>query len=100
MEPILLNNLDKIKTAMQKHRVKSAYAFGSVCTGRFTDSSDIDLLVSFHDMKPVEYSDNYFSLLYSLQQIFNRDVDLITDKSLKNPYFIKVLNNTKISLYE
>jgi len=31
--------------------------------------------------------------------LLNRKVDLLTIKSLKNPYFIKRINETKVSLY-
>ncbi len=100
MDKLLFNNLEQVKTAMKLHQVKNAYAFGSVCTSRFTDSSDIDFLVSFNEMKPEDYADNYFGLLYNLQEIFKRDIDLITEKSLQNPYFIKVINQSKIPVYE
>lgn len=100
MNQIIYQNIDKVKAAMKMHQVKNAYAFGSVCTSRFTEVSDIDFLVSFKEMAPEDYADNYFALLYKLQEIFNRDIDLVTDKSLKNLYFIKIVNQTKTAVYE
>ena len=50
MQNILKDNLGKIKTLCLTHHVKSLFAFGSVCTDEFTDSSDIDLLISFQPM--------------------------------------------------
>ena len=100
MNQLLVNKIDKVTSAMKLHHVKNAYAFGSICTDRFNDSSDVDFLVSFEEMQPADYADNYFSLLYQLQEIFNREVDLITEKSLKNKYFINAINKSKISLYE
>jgi len=76
------------------------FAFGSVCTDKFNDSSDIDLLVSFKPMDFGDYADNYFSIADKLEEIFHRPVDLVTDKSLSNPYFINSINKTKISIYE
>ena len=99
MNQFLINKLEDVKAAMKLHHVKDAYAFGSVCSGTFNEKSDIDLLVSFTEMKPEDYADNYFSLLYQLQHLLKRDVDLVTDKSLKNPYFIKVVNRTKTLIY-
>ena len=100
MNQIIAQNINEVKEAMKVQQVKYAYVFGSVCTSRFTDASDIDFLVSFKEMAPEEYADNYFALLYKLQEIFNRDIDLVTDKSLKNPYFIKMVNQTKTAVYE
>jgi len=34
-----------------------------------------------------------------LRDYFNREIDLITEKSLKNPYFIKEINETKKLIY-
>ena len=83
------------------HKVKRAYAFGSVCTNRFNEQSDIDLLISFEDgLDPVEYGDLYWSLDEKLPQLLNRHVDLLTEKQLRNPYFIKVMNRTKTAIYE
>jgi uncharacterized protein len=92
--------MEDIHAAMKLHHVKDAYAFGSVCSNEFNEKSDIDVLVSFKDMKTEEYADNYFALLYLLQDILKREVDLVTDKSLKNPYFIKSVNLSKKLIYE
>jgi predicted nucleotidyltransferase len=75
------------------------FAFGSVLTEKFHDKSDIDLLVSFKPLEPGEYADNYFQAAENFEKIFNRPVDLITDKSLSNPYFINAVNVSKKLIY-
>ena len=99
MHKILIDKLDQLKEICKKYHVKELYAFGSVCTDKFNDASDIDLLVSFHPLDFGEYADNYFELVERLEKLFNRKVDLTTDKSLSNPYFIKSLEKTKTMLY-
>lgn len=99
MNQIVLNRLDQLEVLCKKHRVKYLYAFGSVCSEHFHDSSDIDFLVSFKPMDFGDYADNYFSLANALEELFNRPVDLITDKSLSNPYFIRSLNQNKFLIY-
>jgi predicted nucleotidyltransferase len=47
-----------------------------------------------------DYADAYFELADNFEKLFKRPVDLVTDKSLKNPYFIKSVNQTKTLLYE
>ena len=77
------------------------YAFGSVVSGRFRDDSDIDFLISFNDDLSIEqYTDNYFSLQYKLRNLFNRNIDLVTERTLSNPYFIESINETKHLIYE
>lgn len=100
MHSILQINIDKIKTICIDHNVKSLFAFGSVCTDKFKNSSDVDLLISFNPMDHADYADNYFIVVDKFEKIFQRHVDLITDKSLSNPYFVESVNRTKILIYE
>lgn len=100
MQRILADNLEIVKVICRNNNVKSLFAFGSVCTDKFNDQSDIDLLIAFHSMDYGDYADSYFSMAEQLENIFKRPVDLITDKSLSNPYFINSLNQTKTLIYE
>jgi uncharacterized protein len=100
MQKIIEDNLDSIKTLCQKYNVKSLFAFGSVCTNKFNEHSDIDLLIVFNSMDFSDYADSYFNLADKFEELFRRPVDLITDKSLSNPYFIDSLNQTKTLIYE
>lgn len=99
MYKLITDNIETIKQLCEKHNVATLHAFGSVCTSTFNDSSDVDLLVSFKPMDYGEYAESYFELAESFENILARPVDLVTDKSLSNPYFIQSLNNTKILLY-
>jgi predicted nucleotidyltransferase len=99
MQRLISDNIDKIKTLCMTHNVKSLFAFGSVCTDRFDDKSDIDLLISFEPMEYGDYADTYFILADKFETLFQRSVDLVTDKSLSNPFFINSINQTKTLLY-
>ena len=47
----------------EKHKVKRLFAFGSVLTSRFTEKSDIDLVVDFDkEVEQVDYVNNFFDL--------------------------------------
>jgi len=99
MQRLILDNIDEIKILCRAHKVKTLFAFGSVCTDRFSDKSDIDLLISFEQMDYADYADTYFDLADKFEDLFHRPVDLVTDKSLSNPYFIDSVNQTKTLLY-
>ena len=62
--------------------------FGSAARGDFDPAtSDLDFLVTFDDLPPSQYADAFFELKESLEALFGRPVDLLTDASLENPYF-------------
>jgi predicted nucleotidyltransferase len=82
-----------------RYKVKSLYAFGSVLSNNFNQNSDIDLIIHFKDMPVKEYADNYFDFKYSLQNIFNRPVDLLEEQAIKNPFFKNVVNQNKQQVY-
>jgi predicted nucleotidyltransferase len=73
--------------------------FGSACSDKFNEKSDIDLLISFNSMDYGDYADTYFDLADKFESLFQRSVDLVTEKSLSNPYFIDSVNKTKRLLY-
>lgn len=100
MNAIIKNNILDIHNFCRKYKVKNLYVFGSVCSEKFNDKSDIDFLISFKDIPIEEYSDNYFALHELFQNLFSRQIDLITENSLSNPYFINVMEKTKTLIYE
>lgn len=99
MNRLISDNIDNIQTLCMTHKVKSLFAFGSICTDKFNDKSDVDLLISFEPMDYGDYADTYFELADKLEKLFHRPVDLVTEKSLSNPYFIDSVNKSKTLLY-
>ena len=91
---------NEINALCANHKVKSLYAFGSVLTHNFNTNSDIDLIVDFKEIDVKDYADNYFDFKFSLQDIFNRPVDLLEEQAIKNPYFKEELNKKKVIVYK
>lgn len=94
-------NMDKIVALCRKYKVAKLWVFGSILTDRFNEDSDVDFSVSF-DKKNIpllDYADNYLDFLDELKTLLSREVDLITEDSLSNPYFIQNLNSTKRLIY-
>ena len=81
------------------HHVKTLYAFGSALTDRFNNDSDVDLIVAFNEIPVEDYADNYFDFKFSLQDIFNRPVDLLEEQAIRNPYFLQNINRNKQLIY-
>ena len=95
----LSQNIEKIASLCVEHDVQSMYVFGSAATGDFGDHSDFDFVVSFKDISIAKYTDNYFSLHQKLEELLGRKIDLVTDRSLSNPYFIESVLETRQLLY-
>ena len=99
MEKQIEHNLPKIKQIFARYGAKSAFLFGSNATNKNTKNSDVDFLFSFsEDLDYETYSNNYFSLLHELENLLQREVDLVAEKTLKNPYLIESINESKIQL--
>ena len=43
--------------------------------------------------------DNYFDLKFSLEEILKREIDLLEEKSIRNPYFLEAVNHQKQLIY-
>lgn len=99
MQKLITDKINSLKKLCETYDVKTMYVFGSVCTDKFNANSDIDILISFKDISIERYTDNYFELHYKLEELFNRKIDLITENSLSNPYFIESVEETKQLLY-
>jgi predicted nucleotidyltransferase len=93
------NKIPKIKSLFIKYGVKRAFLFGSIAKGINTNKSDVDFLYSFPDDLDFEtYSSNYFKLIEELEKLLNKRVDLVAEKTLKNPYLIESIEESKIQL--
>jgi predicted nucleotidyltransferase len=101
MQKILENKIKDLQIIFSTLGVKRLYAFGSVVSDKFNTESDIDFLISFGDKLSIEeYTNNYFSLHYKLQDLFKRKIDLVTERTLSNPYFIESIDESKQLIYE
>ena len=96
---LIEKNKNLLHRLCEKYDIKTMYVFGSAVSGNFTESSDIDMLISFKEISFDQYTDNYFDLHRELEDLFNRKVDLLTERSLSNPIFIQSIEKTKQLLY-
>lgn len=87
MDVALLLDIDAIRKACERFGVERLRVFGSVLTERFNpEVSDIDFLVTFKQDRENLFHD-YFDLKSELERIVGRGVDLVMERSLKNPFF-------------
>lgn len=83
-----------------KHQVRRLELFGSAAGEGFDpESSDLDFLVEFKQLQDNEYADAYFGLLEDLKILFHREVDLVVESAVKNPYLRQSIDRSKKLLY-
>jgi len=92
-------NISLIQYLCENHGVDKLYLFGSILGSSFNEKSDIDFLVRFKNIELLKYADNYFDLKFSLENLLNRHVDLLEEQSLKNPFFLDAINESKKLIY-
>ena len=97
---LINNNIQKLFSLCKKYKVRKLYAFGSILTPRFNEQSDIDILVDFNaEINHNFLGDNYFDFYYALKSLFGREIDLVDESSVKNPYFKEELEETRYLIY-
>lgn len=88
-----------IATLCHQFHVRSLSVFGSAVTAAFDpETSDVDFLVEFDD-NAADLFGAYFGLKEELESLLGRPVDLVTPKSLENPYFAESVERTRRDLY-
>jgi len=99
IHPSVEKHINEIKELMIHYKVEHASVFGSAVKGNFNDSSDVDFLIKFNPSLDFEtYSDNYFALMYALQKLLNRDVELVAEETITNKYFEQSINESRVSI--
>jgi len=83
---LLEDNLDRIKG----FGVRQLGIFGSVAREEDSENSDIDVLVDLEK----ETFDNYMGLLFYLEDLFGKKVDLAIKNSLKPRIRDRILSET------
>jgi predicted nucleotidyltransferase len=85
----------------QQFSVHRLYLFGSAVGDHFNvDTSDLDFLVSLKDREPTgRYADRFLGFGDALESLFGRRVDLVTEESIRNPYFRREVESTRQLIY-
>ncbi len=103
MNSIVKEKLPQLVELCKKYRVVRMYLFGSAArdTDFDPERSDFDFLVAFSsDIPLLDYADHYLELHFALDDLFGREVDLITERQLASPRFIANVERDKKLIYD
>jgi len=103
MVAIVRDNLGEIKKICRRMQLQSLYLFGSGSIQKnHTGESDLDFIFKFKKDEnglPVSGYD-YFDLMFDLEKITAKKIDLVAEEKIKNKYFLDRVNQEKIKIYE
>ncbi|MFN0073281.1 MAG: nucleotidyltransferase family protein [Chloroflexota bacterium] len=100
MHSSIASKRQEIAVLCHRYHVRRLELFGSATGERFDPGrSDMDFAVEFESLDRESLSNAYFGLLDELEALLGVQVDLVTSRSIRNPFFKKRLDQTKIPLY-
>lgn len=84
----------------RRYAVDRLYVFGSAATGGLRPSSDVDLVVSMSDRLPTgAYADRFLDFAEAVESLLGRRVDLVSEQSIRNPFFRREVEATRQLVY-
>jgi hypothetical protein len=98
MELIEKNN-EVIRKLCRNFNVSDLYYFKPPSDDEIILDETKILLVSFEDIPPEIYADNYYALKFALRDLLKSRIRLLEDQALKNPFFKKYINSNKKRIY-
>ena len=100
MVGVIEEHRERLETLCRRHHVRRLEVFGSAADGTFRpESSDLDFLVEFVPLSPAEHYEAFFGLWEDLRSLFGRKVDLVEAEAMRNPYFIRAVNESRQPVY-
>jgi predicted nucleotidyltransferase len=101
MTNLVRQHAKQLRAIAKRRSVRRLAVFGSALTEEFDSTrSDIDLLVEFDPLSPVERADAYFGLLADLEALFGRPVDLVERSALRNPIVRETVEASQVIIYD
>lgn len=100
MLQIIENNRAELERLCRRFHVRRLDLFGSAASGGFEPkTSDLDFLVEFEPGAPQKALDAYLDLKEALERLFSRQVDLVVDTAVVNPYLRASIERSRMALY-
>jgi predicted nucleotidyltransferase len=101
MIPEINQQQANLVTLCLRYRVRQLQLFGSAATDAFVPAtSDLDFIAEFADTQAADYADRYLDFAEALEKLFNRRVDVLTKRAIRNKYFRAEVERTAQVIYE
>ncbi|MEM9478609.1 MAG: nucleotidyltransferase domain-containing protein [Verrucomicrobiota bacterium] len=84
----------------QEFGIKRLGIFGSVARGEESEESDIDFFAEFDSPTPESMPERYFGFIDAASRVFERSIQLVTPRMLKNPHLIRSVERDLVTVYD
>jgi uncharacterized protein len=92
---------EQVAVLCERYGVIKLDLFGSAARGDFSPAaSDLDFVALFADRTNPNYVDRYLDFANALEAIFGRHVDLVTERSIRGPFFRRSVDLDRETIYE
>lgn len=101
MIDVIADHRDAIRDLCRQYGVRRLDLIGSAATGAFDDAtSDLDFIATFADTRVPGYADRYLNFAEALEALFARPVDVVIERSIRNPYFRQAVEASRQPIYD
>ena len=98
---VLAKNQAKLAEECRRFGVRRLEVFGSAARDDFDPAkSDFDFIVSFGDKTPGTYADRYLDFAVAMERLLGHEVDLLTERCIRNPYFRREVEAARQIVYD
>jgi uncharacterized protein len=100
MIALIEHHQTELEALCRKHHVKRLDVFGSAVEGEFDPAhSDLDFLVEYLPLGDGQHARAYFGLLHDLEDLFQRKIDLVMDRAIRNRHFRNGVERSRKPIY-
>src|SRR3954468_4810913 len=101
MDAALQQKLPEIAALCRRYGVAHLELFGSATGNDFdAQSSDYDFLVELDAQGTESRPRRWIGLADAMESLLGRPVDLVNPRTIRNPYFLQAVNETRAVLYD
>ena len=83
----------------EKLAVRRLDLFGSASRGG-VEAHDFDFIVELFPNQPASQARRCIALAEGLEALLGKPVDLVTQRSIRNPYFAQAIQGQRVPVYE
>jgi predicted nucleotidyltransferase len=96
----MIDLVAEIAALCRRFNIQRLDLFGSAATGDFNPAtSDLDFVVDLGEYE-AGVAGRYLDFIAAVEDLFGRAVDMVTDDSIRNPYFREAVDEQSVNLYE
>lgn len=100
MPDFIMQRREAVDELCKRFHVRRLDLFGSALRPDFVASlSDLDFVVAFNELPPIQYADAFFGLKEGLEVLFGLPVDLVVDQAIRNPHVRARLEEERQPVY-